>query len=217
LDAEDNRVDFEDLLDEQRDVMAGLRSEVDVANPRELILEDYTNQLLSEVLERFAPDPREVSELENELEEQFGLSLKKAGIRPLLLSRPQLKYTILQRLRQEYESNERILGAETMRYHERMVMLTVIDELWKKHEESMKRLAEPNGSQTGEEQHQPTINADAAQILFEETMRKFRSDSVRFIFRMQIVGPDGNPVQRQPEIPRPSARSLLSPSASLDG
>jgi preprotein translocase subunit SecA len=34
-------------------------------------------------------------------------------------------------------------------------------------------------------------------------MLKFQEDTVRFLFRMQILGPDGEPIGAVPEVPRP--------------
>jgi preprotein translocase subunit SecA len=35
--------------------------------------------------------------------------------------------------------------------------------------------------------------------MFEAMMAKFQEDTVRFLFRMQIIGPDGQPVNAAPE------------------
>jgi preprotein translocase subunit SecA len=39
--------------------------------------------------------------------------------------------------------------------------------------------------------------------IFEAMMAKFHEDTVRFLFRMQILGPDGQPVNAAPEPRRP--------------
>ena len=39
--------------------------------------------------------------------------------------------------------------------------------------------------------------------MFEAMMAKFQEDTVRFLFRMQILGPDGQPMQAAPEPRRP--------------
>jgi preprotein translocase subunit SecA len=38
--------------------------------------------------------------------------------------------------------------------------------------------------------------------MFEAMMLKFQEDTVRFLFRMQILGPDGRPVNAAPEVHR---------------
>jgi preprotein translocase subunit SecA len=39
--------------------------------------------------------------------------------------------------------------------------------------------------------------------MFEAMMAKFQEDTVRFLFRMQILGPDGQPMNAAPEPKRP--------------
>ena len=83
-----------------------------------------------------------------------------------------------------------------MRYHERMVMLTVIDGLWKDHLLSMDHLKEGIGLR-GYAQQDPLVAYKSESFdMFEAMMVKFQEDTVRFLFRMQILGPDGQPDQR---------------------
>jgi preprotein translocase subunit SecA len=57
--------------------------------------------------------------------------------------------------------------------------------------------------------------------MFEAMMFKFQEDTVRFLFRMQILGPDGEPVDAAPrprgEVPKaPPVASAAGP-LTLDG
>ena len=83
-----------------------------------------------------------------------------------------------------------------MRYHERMVMLSVIDGLWKDHLLSMDHLKEGINLR-GYAQRDPLVEYKRESFdMFEAMMLKFQEDTVRFLFRMQILGPDGQPVTR---------------------
>jgi preprotein translocase subunit SecA len=107
-----------------------------------------------------------------------------------------------------------------MRYHERMVMLSVIDGLWKEHLLSMDHLKE-GISLRGYAQRDPLVEYKRESFdMFEAMMLKFQEDTVRFLFRMQILGPDGQPVNAAPEPrravpPAPPVASAAIP-ASLD-
>ena len=86
-----------------------------------------------------------------------------------------------------------------MRYHERMVMLSVIDGLWKDHLLSMDHLKEGIGLR-GYAQQDPLVAYKRESFdMFEAMMAKFQEDTVRFLFRMQILGPDGRPIDAAPE------------------
>ncbi|HEY1767982.1 MAG TPA: SEC-C metal-binding domain-containing protein, partial [Terracidiphilus sp.] len=102
----------------------------------------------------------------------------------------------------------------TMRYHERMVMLSVIDGLWKDHLLSMDHLKEGIGLR-GYAQQDPLVAYKKESFdLFEAMMTKFQEDTVRFLFRMQILGPDGQPVNAAPRPNRPVPKAPPVASAA---
>jgi preprotein translocase subunit SecA len=55
--------------------------------------------------------------------------------------------------------------------------------------------------------------------MFEAMMLKFQEDTVRFLFRMQILGPDGQPINAVPEPRRavPPAPPVASAAQPLNG
>src|ERR1019366_6054279 len=113
---------------------------------------------------------------------------------------------IFEKLKEHYEAKEKILGAPTMRYHERMVMLSVIDGLWKEHLLSMDHLKEGIGLR-GYAQQDPLVAYKRESFDISEAMRpKSQEDTVRFLFRMQILGPDGEPLGS----PAPQRRAVLA-------
>jgi preprotein translocase subunit SecA len=104
-----------------------------------------------------------------------------------------------------------------MRYHERMVMLSVIDGLWKDHLLSMDHLKEGINLR-GYAQRDPLVEYKRESFdMFEAMMLKFQEDTARFLFRMQIIGPDGRPVTSAPQPKRevPKAPPVAS-AAQMD-
>ena len=61
------------------------------------------------------------------------------------LNRHDLGESIFEKLRERYDLKEKILGEPNMRYHERVVMLSVLDGLWKDHLLAMDHLKEGIG------------------------------------------------------------------------
>jgi preprotein translocase subunit SecA len=224
-------LEYDDVMNKQREAVYGLRRQLlEGVEQRELILEDYVGGILSGFLDEYAaeklhPDQWNLKGLEEKLVDQFGLSLKAAGgkdwIRPLELNRHELGETIFGKLKEEYEAKEKLLTSTTMRYHERMVMLSVIDGLWKEHLLSMDHLKE-GISLRGYAQRDPLVEYKRESFdMFEAMMLKFQEDTVRFLFRMQILGPDGQPVGAPPaprrEVPKaPPVASAAGP-LTLDG
>jgi preprotein translocase subunit SecA len=197
-------LEYDDVMNKQREAVYGLRRQLlEGVDQRELVLEDYVGGILSGFLDEFAgervrPDQWNIKGLEDKLVDQFGLNLAGSEIKPQEISRHELGEEVFEKLKQQYEAKEKILGAETMRYHERMVMLSVIDGLWKDHLLSMDHLKEGIGLRGYAQQDPLVAYKRESYDMFEAMMAKFQEDTVRFLFRMQILGPDGQPVDGPP-------------------
>jgi preprotein translocase subunit SecA len=228
FEARKHLLEYDDVMNKQREAVYGLRRKLlEGVEQRELILEDYVGGILSGLLDEFCnertrPDQWDFKGLGEKLVDHFGFSLVASGIKYEELSRHELGEEIFAKLTESYEAKEKILGAGTMRYHERMVMLSVIDGLWKDHLLSMDHLKEGINLR-GYAQKDPLVEYKRESFeLFEAMMLKFQEDTARFLFRMQILGPDGQPVTQavQPRGPVPSAPPVASaarPLAADDG
>jgi preprotein translocase subunit SecA len=206
-------LEYDDVMNKQREAVYGLRRQLlEGVEQKELILEDYVGGILSGILDEFAgeklhPDQWDLKGLDAKLVDHFGLNYSSlnigaVGTQPFGISRHELGDAIFDRLKHEYEAKERILSSPTMRYHERMVMLSVIDGLWKDHLLSMDHLKEGIHLR-GYAQKDPLVEYKSESYdMFEAMMLKFQEDTVRFLFRMQILGPDGQPADGLPRTNR---------------
>jgi preprotein translocase subunit SecA len=153
--------------------------------------------------------------LGEKLVDHFGFNLAASGIKPETMTRHELGDEIFAKLTEAYAAKEKILGASTMRHHERMVMLSVIDGLWKDHLLSMDHLKEGIGLR-GYAQRDPLVEYKRESFeMFEAMMLKFQEDTVRFLFRLQILGPDGQPVDAAPRPQRVVPKAPPVASAAL--
>jgi preprotein translocase subunit SecA len=197
-------LEYDDVMNKQREAVYGLRRQLlEGVDQRELILDDYVGGILSGLLDEFAgervrPDQWNIKGLTEKLVDNFGMNLSGSDLKLEELSRHELGDEIFEKLKEHYEAKEKILGAETMRYHERMVMLSVIDGLWKEHLLSMDHLKEGIGLRGYAQQDPLVAYKRESYDMFEAMMAKFQEDTVRFLFRMQILGPDGQPVDAAP-------------------
>src|ERR1700686_3940605 len=111
------------------------------------------------------------------------------------MNRQELGDAIFEKLKQRYDSKEALIGAEAMRYHERMIMLSVIDAQWKDHLLSMDHLKEGIGLR-GYGQHDPLVEYKRESFdMLEEMMQRFQEETVRYLYLMQIMErpPDPGP------------------------
>jgi len=221
FEARKHLLEYDDVMNKQREAVYGTRRQLlEGLDQKELIVEDYVPNLLSAMLDEFAgervhPDQWDVKGLNGKLIAQFGFDLEAEGMDARQMTRHELGETIFERLKARYDAKQQMIGDAQMRFHERMIMLSVIDGLWKDHLLNMDHLKEGIGLR-GYAQQDPLVAYKKESFeMFEEMMGRFQEDTVRFLFLMKIVGPDGQPV----EIPtRPRAAIPAAPHvASADG
>ncbi len=193
-------LEYDDVMNKQREAVYGLRhSLLEGMDQRELVTEDYVANLLSSILDETAPekvhpDQWNTAALRAKVKDQFGLDLDQEGINPDDLSRSQLGDRIFENLRDRYAAKEEVIGAQGMRYHERVIMLSVLDGLWKDHLLNMDHLKEGIGLR-GYGQQDPLVAYKRESFtMFEGMMLRFQEDTVRYLYLMQIVGTDGEPI-----------------------
>ena len=127
------------------------------------------------------------------------LRAKLSRLQPARLNRQELGDATFEKLREAYEAKEKQIGGEGLRYHERMIMLSVLDTQWKDHLLSMDHLKEGIGLR-GDAQRDPLVEYKRESFdMFEEMMQRFQEDTARYLFSMQIVGGHGEGAEGGPE------------------
>jgi len=178
------------------------------ADQKEMIIDEFVADLLAGALDQFAPkdvhpDQWEYDKLKGMIFTQFGVDLQREGVPMQELNRQELGDTIFEKLKQRYDAKEKLIGAEQMRYHERMIMLSVLDGLWKDHLLGMDHLKEGIGLR-GYGQHDPLVEYKKESFdMFEAMMARFQEETVRFLYLMQIIDAQG--------------RELLPPGSLVSG
>ncbi|HKF22391.1 MAG TPA: preprotein translocase subunit SecA [Candidatus Angelobacter sp.] len=192
-------LEYDDVMNKQREAVYGLRRELlSGVDQKELILDDYVTGMVSEAMDRFAPrnvhaDQWDTDALRKNLLDNFGLDLTKQGVDPDQLNRQELGDAVFEKLRESYDVKEKQLGADAMRYHERMIMLSVLDTQWKDHLLNMDHLKEGIGLR-GYGQHDPLVEYKRESFdMFEGMMQRFQEDTARYLFHMQIVEAPSRP------------------------
>ena len=143
-------LEYDDVMNKQREAVYGLRRQLmEGVDQKQLITDDYLSTILSNILDENAPEKAHADEwktrgLFSQIYDLFGAHLEKE-IDATQLTRHELGEAIFEKLRARYDVKEQILGAPHMRYHERIVMLSVLDGLWKDHLLAMDHLKEGIG------------------------------------------------------------------------
>ena len=200
-------LEYDDVMNKQREAVYGLRKQLmEGVDQKQLVAEDYVSTILSNLLDEHAPekshpDQWNITSLFAQLFDVFGVKLdvssnrEGSAIDVTTLNRHELGESIFEKIRARYDIKEQILGAPAMRYHERIVMLSVLDGLWKDHLLAMDHLKEGIGLR-GYAQQDPLVAYKRESFeMFEQMMMQFQQDTARHLFRMQIIGPDGKPIE----------------------
>jgi preprotein translocase subunit SecA len=159
---------------------------------KELILEDYVSGILGELLEQHCPpkvhpEDWDLKGLKDAIFTRFGVDILAEGIKPETLNRQELGDAIFERLKERYDAKEKLIGPDAMRYHERMIMLSVLDAQWKDHLLGMDHLKEGIGLR-GYGQHDPLVEYKRESFdMFEAMMQRFQEETVRYLYLMQIL------------------------------
>src|ERR1700751_3440198 len=162
FEARKHLLEYDDVMNKQREAVYGFRRRLlEGLDQKDLILEDYVSAILADQLEQFCPakahaDDWNIKGLKDAIFTRFGVDFLAEGVKPETLNRGELGDAIFEKLKQRYDAKEKLIGPEAIRYHERMIMLSVIDAQWKDHLLSMDHLKEGIGLR-GYAQHDPLV------------------------------------------------------------
>jgi len=186
-------LEYDDVMNKQREAVYGLRRRLlEGMDQKDLILEDYVSAILAELIEQYCPpkahaDDWNVKALKDAVFTRFGVDFLAEGVKADTLNRQELGDAIFEKLKERYDAKEKLIGPDAMRHHERMIMLSVIDQQWKDHLLSMDHLKEGIGLR-GYGQHDPLVEYKKESFdMFEAMMQRFQEDTVRYLYLMQIL------------------------------
>jgi preprotein translocase subunit SecA len=193
FEARKHLLEYDDVMNKQRQAVYALRRQLlEGLDQKELILEDYVRDILGQLLDQYAgkdtrPEDWDIKSLKNQIFTRFGVDITAEGIDAEHLNRQELGDAIFDKLKERYEAKEQLIGPAAMRHHERIIMLSVIDQQWKDHLLSMDHLREGIGLR-GYGQHDPLVEYKRESFdMFEAMMGRFEEETVRYLYLMQII------------------------------
>jgi preprotein translocase subunit SecA len=150
------------------------------------------------------PEDWDLKGLKDAIFTRFGVDVLAEGLKPETLNRQELGDAIFDKLKERYDAKEKLIGPDAMRYHERMIMLSVLDSQWKDHLLGMDHLKEGIGLR-GYGQHDPLVEYKRESFdMFEAMMQRFQEETVRYLYLMQILErpPEGGAQEADLAVPR---------------
>jgi preprotein translocase subunit SecA len=214
-------------MNKQRETIYSIRrSALEGKDQRDYVLgiaEDVARELVDTYCAKeMHPDEWNTTQFLAEVNGQFGVDAKVAGVDPASLNHDQLSDGLADAIRAKYEDKEKQLTPELMRWLERRIILDVVDSQWKDHLLSLDHLKEAIGLR-GYAQKDPLVEfKKEAFVLFEDMMTRIDNETVRYLFHVQVQVEGGPPQSGEharapsPAAPRPMAAAASAAARVAD-
>ena len=194
-------LEYDDVMNKQREVFYGLRREIlKNKNHREMLLE-MAEELVDEVLddiasEKIYPEEWDIEALDDYMMRQFSVPIKKqegaleigSGLSLPLenCDREKLHNAIMGSIQSCYAIKEEGIDPTMMRQLEKMIMLQVVDNLWKDHLLGMDHLKDGVGLRGYAQKNPLTEYKKEGFEMFSKMMHQIREGVTEYLFKVQI-------------------------------
>ena len=201
-------LEYDDVMNRQREVLYALRREIIHAeNPKEILLDmadELVDDIVSEVAhEKVYPEEWDIESLNDFLERQFGVHIEKVNEKELEIegkyklelehcNREKLYESVAQVVCDAYQLKEDGIVKEleidpaAMRHQEKIIMLQVLDTLWKDHLLGMDYLKEGIGLRGYAQKNPLTEYKKEGFSLFSNLMARIKEEITEYLFKVQI-------------------------------
>ena len=195
-------LEYDDVMNRQREVLYALRREIiNTDNAKELLL-DMADEVMDDALadiaqEKIYPEEWDIEALNEFLERQFAVHIEKTGDQELTLqgntklelencNRAILHDTIMETVVRAYEAKEEGIEVDFMRHIEKVIMLQVLDALWKDHLLGMDHLKEGIGLRGYAQKNPLTEYKKEGFDLFGAMMARIKEETTEYLFKVQV-------------------------------
>jgi len=185
-------IDYDDVMNKQRETIYSLRKEIlTEENLKNLMLEfteEYFENIFNKYIdERTNPDEWDIDSLLKELESDLSIKLnfKPDDIENIHVE--EFKETLFNKLKEEYDTKEKMYGDELVRHLEKLILLHALDTLWKEHLLNIDLLKEGIGLRGYAQQDPVRVYQKEAYELFINLIDSIKATAVKDFFRIRIV------------------------------
>jgi len=186
---------YDDVMNQQREVIYKQRREALTGKSLKPAIEDMIRGLSEKITDGFAdqrvlPEEWDWRGLREAAYHQFGFRLNTDRDTMSGLTRDGLAESIFETAMKIYEEKETAFGTEQFRNLEQMIVLQVVDNLWKEHLLAMDHLKEGIGLRGYAQQDPLVVYKKEGFEMFMAMIQRVKEETVRFLFRVQIARPE---------------------------
>ncbi|PIP71928.1 MAG: preprotein translocase subunit SecA [Nitrospinae bacterium CG22_combo_CG10-13_8_21_14_all_47_10] len=195
-------LEYDDVMNRQREVLYALRREIiNTENPKETLM-DMADEVVDDALadiapEKIFPEEWDIEGLNELLERQFAVHIEKSADHELLLqgdtrlelkdcNREKLHDALMEAITRAYEAKEAGIDPDFMRHIEKVIMLQILDSLWKDHLLGMDHLKEGIGLRGYAQKNPLTEYKKEGFELFSQMMTRIKEEITEYLFKVQV-------------------------------
>jgi preprotein translocase subunit SecA len=201
-------LEYDDVMNKQRTAVYDMRRMVLEGKDTREHLVRLMDEILEWYLDNYCSDSNpelwSFESLQGALKETFGIEPALSDLRKM--GRDELQESLGGQIHRRYEEREALVGRERALFHQRMIMLQIVDSQWKDHLYSLDHLKEGIGLR-GYGQRDPLVEYKKESYdMFQALMDRIDEEVLRWTFLYQpIVVPEGG-AEAGPEPRAPRAR-----------
>jgi len=188
-------LEYDDVMNQQREVIYRQRREALAGKDIKTSIEDIISEKSIEIAEFFAdekalPEEWDFNGLKEAVFKQFNFRMNTIENDTLDgLTKEGLARLIYDFAKKVYNEKESVIGAEEFRNLERIVMLQTVDNLWKDHLLSMDHLKEGIGLRGYAQQNPLIVYKKEGFEMFQDMISRIKEETLGILFRIQIAEP----------------------------
>ncbi len=183
-------LEYDDVMNKQREAVYGMRRDLLAGLDQKEFLLGVAEAAIEADLAAYCgkdvhPDKWNLAGLRQSIKERFGIDYQDS-VEADTLNFEELHHALVDLLRAKYDEKEALIGAPQLRHFERIVMLQILDNLWKDHLLAMDHLKEGIGLR-GYGQRDPLIEYKKESFdMFQDLMERIEGESVHTLFLARI-------------------------------
>ena len=188
-------LEYDDVMNQQREVIYRQRRDLLSGDDIHEAVQDMVNDKAEEIASEFAderilPEDWDFKGMSDAVFKQFNYRLKPFD-KDLLdgLNQEGLAQEIYDQAMAFYADREKMIGHDTMRHLERIVMLQTVDNLWKDHLLSMDHLKEGIGLRGYAQQDPLIVYKKEGFEMFQDLIERIKQETLAILFRIQLAEP----------------------------
>jgi preprotein translocase subunit SecA len=185
---------YDDVMNQQREVIYKQRRQALSGEDLRPAIEEMIGELSEKTADTFGdekvlPGEWDWKGLREEVIRYFGFRLDSDRDAADTMTRDGLSEFIFRSAMRVYEEKERAFGKDEFRQLEQMIVLQIVDNLWKEHLLAMDHLKEGIGLRGYAQQDPLVVYKREGYDMFMEMIQRIKEETVRFLFRVQLVRP----------------------------